>query len=150
MTATNKNLTCWSLIGRENLPLLLLVCLYEQANVFTTRLFRLTSSYTALTRQIGHLIEFIGVIFVGCFFIFQFGLRVFRYRRHVAFLRQAWKEVCQQYGTFDRLIGYIIVWVLLLPFFATVVNFREMISQIIPFTWDPWLQETSRSLHWGF
>ena len=75
---------------------------------------------------------------------------MFRYRRHVAFLRQAWKEVCQQYGTFDRLIGYIIVWVLLLPFFATVVNFREMISQIIPFTWDPWLQETSRSLHWGF
>jgi hypothetical protein len=120
------------------------------AKVLTTRLFKLSENTSSLSQLIEKLDHSLGIACLGCFFVFQFGVRVFRYRDQAAYFRQAGKDVCRQYGTVDCLTGYLVVWFLLTPFWETVISFREMIPQIHAFTWDVWLKETTRLLHFGY
>ena len=126
----------WPLLCRENLPLLLVVCLYVNANVLTTMWLGLADGSTSLIELSGNLVNVFGVVFLSCFLVFQCGLRVFRYRGQEAYIRQAWREVCQQYCTIDRIVGYVVVWFLLTPFLSAAVSFREMIPKLHPFAWD--------------
>lgn len=115
-----------------------------------TRLFKQPATTTSLSLLIEKLGNSSGVACLGGFFGFQFGLRALRSRGQTNYFRQAWTDVCQQYGTVDHLLGYLVVWVLLTPFWETVMSFRVMIPRVLPFTWDAWLKETSRLLHFGY
>jgi len=139
----------WPLICRENLPLLLVVCLYVSANVLTTMWLGLADSSTSLIELSGNLLNVFGVVFLSCCLVFQLGLRVFRYSGREACMRQAWREVCRQYCTIDRIVGYVVVWFLLAPFLSAAVSFRQMIPKLHPFAWDEWMRETSRFIHFG-
>ena len=140
----------WPLIYRENLPLLVVVCVYVNANLLTRMLLGLPNGSTSLVQLSGNLINVLGVGFLSCFIVFQFGLRVFRYRGLADSIRQAWREVCRLYCTFDRIVGYVVVWFLLTPFLSAAVSFREMIPKLHPFAWDKWMIETGLILHCGY
>jgi hypothetical protein len=140
----------WPFILRENLPLILLVCLYANANLIVKAILGLPEENTSLIQLSGNLVNVFAALFLSGIFLFQLGRRIVWFAGHEQRFQRAWAEVRQHYCTFDRIVGCLIVWFLLTPFLSTAVGFREMIPALQPFRWDAWFKEADRVLHFGY
>lgn len=139
----------WALILRENLPLLLIVCLYANANLIVKAILGLSEDNTSLIVLSGNLVNVFAAVFLSGIFLFQLGRRVVWFSGHEHRFQRAWEDVRQHYCTVDRIVGGLVVWALLTPFLSTAVSFREMIPSLHAFVWDSSLKEADRVLHLG-
>ena len=139
----------WALILRENLSLLLIVCLYANANLIVKATLGLPDENTSLIELSGNLVNVFAALFLSGVFVFQMVRRIVRFSGQEHRVRRAWEDVRQHYCTVDRIVGCLVVWFLLTPFLSTAVGFREMIPTLHPFVWDAWLKDADRLLHFG-